>query len=133
MPELIANTADNALAQSMPITKAVPIGAHMSVPVRLADGQAYGIFCCLSPHANKSLNERDLQIMRAFAEMARGQISKDTEEKRKVDETRMRVERVIEDAAFNMVFQPVWDFRSGHPTDSKPYAGSLLNPIDRQK
>jgi hypothetical protein len=43
----------------MPITDAVPIGSHVSIPIRLADGTAYGMFCCLSPRRCRHLNERD--------------------------------------------------------------------------
>ena len=70
LPEVMPDTADFPLAAAMPITQAVPIGAHVSVPVRLKDGSVYGMFCCLSPQANRSLNGRDLQVMRAFADLA---------------------------------------------------------------
>jgi hypothetical protein len=58
-------------------TSIAAIGAHMSVPVLLADGSAYGMFCCLSPHPNRSLNNRDLQVMRVFADLAGHQIDRD--------------------------------------------------------
>ncbi|MFN4097859.1 MAG: EAL domain-containing protein, partial [Sphingomonas sp.] len=70
LPELIPDTADEPIAAAMPITGAVPIGAHVSVPIRLSDGRTYGMFCCLGPFANPSLNPRDLGMMRAFADLA---------------------------------------------------------------
>jgi GAF domain-containing protein len=70
IPELMPNTADHPLAASMPITGALPIGRHMSVPVRLADGSEYGMFCCLGFAPDESLHERDLNMMRAFAASA---------------------------------------------------------------
>ena len=95
LPELMADTADHALAQSIPITQAVPIGAHMSVPLRLPDGRAYGMFCCLSPHPNRSLNDRDLQIMRVFAEVAAHQINDELEAERALQNSRDSIEQVI--------------------------------------
>ncbi len=56
LPSLIPDTADEPIAMAMPITKAVPIGAHMSVPIRLPDGRPYGMFCCLSSAPDRSLN-----------------------------------------------------------------------------
>jgi GAF domain-containing protein len=75
IPQLMANTADHPFAAAMPITAAVPIGAHMSVPITLPGGRIYGMFCCLSPTPNASLNQRDLDVMRAFADMTALQIS----------------------------------------------------------
>jgi len=56
LPELMPDTSEFPLAVAMPITQAVPIGAHVSVPLRLSDGEVFGMFCCLSPRSNKTLN-----------------------------------------------------------------------------
>lgn len=111
LPELMADTADHALTQSIPITKAVPIGAHMSVPLRLPDGRAYGMFCCLSPHPNKSLNDRDLQIMRVFAEVAAHQINDELEAERALQSSRHSIEQVIEQQLFTVLYQPIFRFQ----------------------
>lgn len=111
LPELMADTADHPLAQSIPITQAIRIGAHMSVPVRLPDGRAYGMFCCLSPQPNKSLNARDLQVMRVFAELAAHQIADDLAASHRAAELRGRIERVIADDGFTIAFQPIFRFR----------------------
>jgi EAL domain-containing protein (putative c-di-GMP-specific phosphodiesterase class I) len=110
LPELIPDTADYPLAQAMPITRAVPIGAHMSVPLRRPDGQAYGMFCCLSPHANKSLNPRDLQVMKVFADMAAHQISQELEAEREAGRLRDQIMQVIEARLFSVAYQPIFAF-----------------------
>ena len=38
LPELIPDTAAEPLAMALPITAALPIGKHASVPIRLSDG-----------------------------------------------------------------------------------------------
>ncbi len=116
LPEIMSDTADFPLAQSMPITHAVPIGAHMSVPIRRKDGSAFGMFCCLSPRANKSLNERDIQVMKVFADMAAGQMIARLDAEREVMEKRIAVERIIQARDFSFVYQPIWDFHSQQPT-----------------
>lgn len=108
LPELIPDTADFPLALSLPITGAVPIGAHMSVPLRLADGRVYGMFCCLSAQPNRSLTDRDLQVMRVFADLAAHQISRDLETERAASAARRRVEHVIDERLFRAVYQPIF-------------------------
>ncbi len=111
LPELMPDTSEFALAASMPITRAVPIGAHVSVPLRLSDGQVFGMFCCLSPRSNKTLNERDLQVMRSFADIAAEQIDKERAAERDLADKRDRVARIIADKQFSIHFQPIWEFQ----------------------
>lgn len=115
IPELMPDTADNALARSMPITQAVPIGAHMSVPIRQPDGSAIGMFCCLSPHAKPSLNDRDLQVMRVFADMAGTQIAAGLADRQQQSSRRARIAEVIAQQAFTFAYQPIWDFQQAQP------------------
>ncbi len=108
LPELIPDTADFPLALSLPITGAVPIGAHMSVPLRLPDGETYGMFCCLSAQPNRSLTDRDLQVMRVFADLAAHQIGRDREAERAASASQRRVEHVIDAQLFHAVYQPIF-------------------------
>ena len=109
LPELIPDTSHYPLAVAMPITAAVPIGSHASVPVRLRDGRAYGMFCCLSPRPNPTLNSRDLAMLRTFAEIAARQVNGELEQTLAVREARARIESVIAQRAFRMVYQPIHD------------------------
>lgn len=107
LPELMPDTADYALAVSMPITQAVPIGAHMSVPIRSPQGDALGMFCCLSPSPNRSLNARDLQVMRVFADMAAHHIVTRKDREKDAADARDRMSKIIETRAFRCVYQPI--------------------------
>jgi EAL domain-containing protein (putative c-di-GMP-specific phosphodiesterase class I) len=107
LPELMADTADHPLARSLPITAAVPIGAHLSVPIRLPDGQAYGMFCCLSPQANPSLNARDLEVMRVFADMASHEISRAFAAEQARAAVAARIEQMIAGRQFSFRYQPI--------------------------
>jgi len=109
LPELIPDTADEPVAAAMPITQAIPIGARMSLPIRLKDGSAYGMFCCLSREPNPTLNMRDLDTMRVFAELAARQIDNDVADSRQRTEQRGRIEDVLVRGAFSIVYQPIFD------------------------
>ncbi len=113
LPELIPDTSRQELAMSMPITHATPIGAHISVPLRLDDGEPYGMFCCLSPHADPSLNERDLRAFKLFAEIAAHQIRREAKAEQATRAKRQRVEQVLTEEAFHPVYQPIRDFVNG--------------------
>lgn len=115
LPELMPDVAKEPLAMSLPIMQEVPIGAHISVPIRLESGKTYGMFCCLSFQANPTLNDRDLRMMRVFADMAAHQIGRDVETNRIRDEKRSRIRSVIETEAFSIVYQPIFDFFQKQP------------------
>lgn len=74
LPELIQEAAAIPFARTLPITMALPVGCHISVPLRLKDGSVYGSFCCLSRSPDRSLTERDLATVKAFADLAIDQI-----------------------------------------------------------
>jgi GAF domain-containing protein len=93
LPQLIADTADEPVAMAMPITQATPIGKHMSVPIRLPDGSVYGMFCCVGFKADRSLHQRDLQMMKVFADLAAFEISRDLDATKAVKEARTRQNR----------------------------------------
>lgn len=110
LPELMPDTSKEPIAVAMPIT--AMIGSHVSVPLRRTDGETYGMFCCFSSKPNPSLNERDLNIMRAFASLAAEQIGRDLETNREHDEKTARIRSAIDAEAFSPVLQPIVDLYS---------------------
>jgi EAL domain-containing protein (putative c-di-GMP-specific phosphodiesterase class I) len=115
LPQMIPDTAAEPLAASMPVTAAVPIGAHMSVPIRLPDGRAYGMFCCLRFQPDHSLHERDLKMMKAFADLAAFEISQTLDAKKLSEEKRARIEHVMEKRRIATHYQPIWDVETRQP------------------
>lgn len=69
LPELMSDAFQNQHAMSLPVTKALPVRAHLSVPIRMKSGKVYGTYCCFSSRADQSMNSRDLDMMRIFAEL----------------------------------------------------------------
>ena len=115
LPELMANTAEHPLAVALPITQEVPIGAHVSVPLRMADGEVYGMFCCLGPAADSSLNARDLNMMRVFAELVAHEIEGEREAEHIAAAKVERIAGVIAREALRIVYQPIWSVRDSRP------------------
>jgi EAL domain-containing protein (putative c-di-GMP-specific phosphodiesterase class I) len=115
LPQLIADTSAEPLAMAMPITHAVPIGKHMSVPIRLPDGSVHGMFCCLGFKADRSLHERDMQMMKVFADLAAFEIGRELEAAKAAKEKEDRIRSVIENNQISMVYQPIWSLGSRRP------------------
>jgi EAL domain-containing protein (putative c-di-GMP-specific phosphodiesterase class I) len=109
LPELIPDTSLEPIAQALPITRAVPIGSHASLPIRLADGTPFGMFCCLSPRPNATLNQRDLDTMKVFAGLAAKQVNGEIEARRGARRRRAALEAVMAGSNFSVVFQPIMD------------------------
>lgn len=115
LPQLIPDTAKVALAAGMPITAAVPIGAHVSVPLVLPDGRIYGMFCCLAFTADDTLRDRDLRMLRAFADLAAFEIDRELATKRAHEERVERIRATIDGDRFAVHYQPIWDLEADRP------------------
>jgi len=106
LPQLIPDTALVPAAESLSTGMDMPVGAHLSVPIQLKDGQVYGTFCCLSHTAEPRLSERDLCTMRAFAEVMAFHIDAEHETSG-ADPRRERVARALQLGDPSIVFQPI--------------------------
>lgn len=115
LPNLIPDTSANPFAKAMPITDAVPIGKHMSIPLTLSDGSVYGMFCCLGPNPDETLTERDLKTMNVFAEFTSSEIQREIEVERKNKLVEQRIRQVIEDDQLTINYQPIYKLKDSRP------------------
>jgi EAL domain-containing protein (putative c-di-GMP-specific phosphodiesterase class I) len=109
LPELMQNAQENPVAVTLALTASLPIGAYLSVPLRLSDGSLYGTFCCFSHSADYSLNERDLSLMRTFAELAAKIIDRERLYQCKTNADRERIVNTLKNNTLSMVYQPIFD------------------------
>jgi EAL domain-containing protein (putative c-di-GMP-specific phosphodiesterase class I) len=115
LPELIHNAADHPDALDMPLTHALPVGAHLNVPLRLSDGRIYGTFCCLSRQPDYTLTERDMGTLRAFADLAAGQIERELTARDRQEVAREAVQALIDRDQLTIAFQPIHALADGRP------------------
>lgn len=109
LPELLTDAQTNPVAAELPATFEIPVGAHMSVPIRLSDGSVYGTFCCFSRSSDASLNLRDLSLMRVFADLAGKMIDRERIVHQSHHQIRERIERTLHKGELHMVYQPIYD------------------------
>jgi diguanylate cyclase (GGDEF)-like protein len=69
LPELMPDAHAFPAALELAATRALPVHGHLSVPIRLCDGRVYGTLCCFSYTPDHTLNERDVNLLRVFAEL----------------------------------------------------------------
>ncbi|WP_299614261.1 EAL domain-containing protein [uncultured Tateyamaria sp.] len=115
LPELIPDTGDIALCQDIPLTQAIPIKAHASIPIHRRDGSVYGMFCCLSRSARADLNTRDLDVMRAFAAISAEQVNSRLSFETVQAKQRAQITRMLETQDFDVVYQPIMDAQQKMP------------------
>jgi len=113
LARLICDPNDHPIAAAMPVTKELPVGAHLSVPIYLRDGTIYGTFCCFSFEPDHSLTERDLATIEAFAQVAAEQIQQTIDSGTARAAKLSRVQGVLRERDVRMVFQPAFRVDTG--------------------
>lgn len=108
LPPLIHDASTIPEAARLPCTKEMPIGAHISVPLILSDGSVYGTFCCFSFQPDHSFTERDVAMMRAFADLAAGQIETALTLCSRRASALERISEVIDRDSVAIVYQPIY-------------------------
>ncbi len=113
LPELIHDASEHPLAKTLPITNLLPVGCHLNVPLRLSDGSVFGSFCCVSREVDRTISERDMQVMRAFAELAGEQIERSIADEEQSAQISRKIDSVIEQRAIQPFKQPIHDLHTG--------------------
>jgi GAF domain-containing protein len=76
LPSMIPDTAVVPEAQGLVATQSLGIGAYLSTPVVLADGEVYGTLCCISHQARSALGCRQVDALRSAAALVSAEIEK---------------------------------------------------------
>ncbi|NEX61446.1 sensor domain-containing phosphodiesterase [Noviherbaspirillum galbum] len=112
LPQLMRDAKDYPAAAELPVTFSLPVGAHLSVPIRLSDGSLYGTFCCFSHHADQTLDQRDHNMMKVFADVAAQFIESEQKRDRGHRQIAQRIRTVLDEDGLSMVYQPIYDVPS---------------------
>lgn len=116
LPELIHNAQELSEARKLPATERIGVGAHLSVPIKLSDDTIFGTFCCFSFQVNHSLNERDVSLIRTFANIAAELVEQDVQYARQQQVKKERIENLLYNDDFSMVWQPIREIASARIT-----------------
>jgi EAL domain-containing protein (putative c-di-GMP-specific phosphodiesterase class I) len=111
MPELVRDTARFTDPACVAVAQRLGIRMHLCVPIRLFDGTIFGTLGCLSTVPDVTLTERDLSLVRVFAEMASEHIEADLQIQRARNDAFTRVQSVLASGAVSLAYQPIYDLK----------------------
>lgn len=119
LPGLIQDSADHPFTQTMAITQFLPVGCHLNTPLRLSDGTLYGSFCCLSRTPDRSMTERDMGVLRAFAALAVEQIEASVEGDGRRCLLESTIGQVLDGGDLRIALQPIVALAGGAPVGAE--------------
>lgn len=108
LPPVIRDATRHPLTAAMPVTSALRIRTHISVPLVMSDGRVYGTFCGYSRTVLDSVDERDLATARMLAELVSGHVQRADRRRRALERQREELNvAALQD--LRIVHQPIVD------------------------
>ncbi|WP_296420984.1 EAL domain-containing protein [Pseudooctadecabacter sp.] len=107
LPELIRDTNDIPLCQTIAITSRVNVRAHVSVPIWRTDQSVFGMFCILGRAPRLSLNNRDLEVVKAFAALVADDVNVTLDGEEQTIAKRRTITQILETGGFDISLQPI--------------------------
>ncbi|MFT7431882.1 MAG: hypothetical protein ACI971_002357, partial [Colwellia sp.] len=112
LPNIIHNTKENDITNSLPITEKLSIGSYIGVQIILSNGEVYGTFCCYKQSPDDTINQRDLSFLNAIADIASELIEKNVKTELSHNEMKAKITSVLEQNKINIHYQPIFNLRS---------------------
>ena len=112
LPQVIPDTAQNAVTAGLPVTHELGIGSYVGVPILLPDASVYGTLCAYADTA-RPVDERDGALLQLVARTIGLQLSGRLESWQHEAHLRERVREVVEGDLLTAVYQPIVDLGSG--------------------
>jgi EAL domain-containing protein (putative c-di-GMP-specific phosphodiesterase class I) len=112
LPELVRDAQAEPAVADLAVTSELPVGAHVSVPLRRADGEVLGTLCCFSYEPDHSLRERDVQLMRMFADVVSTHLEALLDEQQAHSDREALIRDVIARGGPTMAMQPIVHVRT---------------------
>ena len=130
---LVADATANAAYARLSDTDP-PLGAHLSVPIWLADGTLYGTLCCLRYQADPTLGDRDTAILKTLSELVAHRLDQERTAWRRMQDKAARIDAAIMDKQPRIVYQPIYDVEAGTVAGveclSRFYKGQRATPAE---
>lgn len=129
LPELILDASQLPAAAAIPETQSIPIGSHLSVPIRLKNGRIFGTFCSFSYAPLTSIGHRELDLMHTFARLVALQIDGEIEKTEMLVAKAVRINEALANGDPHIVFQPICRLSDGQVTGVEALSRFHTEPI----
>ncbi|MCY7374319.1 MAG: EAL domain-containing protein [Spirochaetaceae bacterium] len=117
LPNVIPDSAANAVAAAIPATVDARIAAYVGVPVVFRNGRVFGTLCCLQRTPNPELSHRDAAVLTVIAKAVSELLEEEERHRVNEDRVRARVSDLVAAGGPDIVYQPIVD------TTSRRWAG----------
>jgi transcriptional regulator with GAF, ATPase, and Fis domain len=107
VPCVVEDTAANAALSHVPFIQDANVGAFVTVPIRLTNGDLYGMFCCYSYKPRFDISQRDLDTVSMFAKLTTRTLNQHFNAQHEIETLKKRLAGVITDDAFSIHLQPI--------------------------
>ncbi len=107
MPALLRDALEDPIAASLPATKELPVGAHVSVPIRLSDGGFFGTLCCLSYKPNDRLGSQQVALLELGASIIARILETAGVRRDNYLTTERMILEVLKNRTIGIVYQPI--------------------------
>lgn len=109
LPEFLPDAGREPSVQQLSGTRDLPVGTHLSVPIRFSDGHVYGTLCGFTFVPDPELRERDLGVMRLLARLLARHLEGERLSGAAREAVRDDVSQVLDRGGPSIVYQPVRD------------------------
>ncbi|MEM6386441.1 MAG: EAL domain-containing protein [Pseudomonadota bacterium] len=107
IPRILHDVSEFPVVAKLAMRADFNIESFIGMPLSRQDGSIYGTLGCISHHKNTTLNDRDLETVKLFAEMTAEQIDHELEDRRKNDERATRLQAVWDQNLLHTKLQPI--------------------------
>lgn len=109
IPSVIHDARVLAAVQDIPATQGIPVGAHISVPIRLSDGSCFGMLCAFGRKPDATLSPRDQAMFELCAELLARDIETSGQRGGHADRPQ------VAGGDFGFALQPIYDLTRSVP------------------
>ncbi|GAA2726525.1 sensor domain-containing phosphodiesterase [Cellulomonas aerilata] len=113
LPSLMTDAGANLEAAALPVTRVLPVGAHLSVPITLPDGRLYGTLCAFSADPMPELSEQHLGALRLLSALLAGSLAAGSRAREEQSAARAEILAVIGGQDFTTALQPIVELSTG--------------------
>lgn len=112
IPGFIQDIEKLEVTKSVKSASRLNIRSYLGVPIRLANGDLYGTFCCFSHSPRWDLNAQDVETMNMFAAITAKRLEKELQQHKDNAEIENRVQKMLDSNDLTMVYQPIYDIEN---------------------
>lgn len=107
LPPVVADTRTDPRTSQARAACAIDVGAYVTVPLRLPDGQLYGMLSCARAEPDPGLQDRDAEFLRLIADLLAPSITEQDHQRRYRADTTTRVQALLAKGGPAILVQPI--------------------------